>query len=95
MSRLGCTSSQNSAAARLGPMIPDQIVNEVKTALDNGVADLQLPVINWDTVDAAWGTIWEKEWEAVANTPPRHSVDGIKHLQHTSTGWQHLLLYMR
>ena len=38
-------------------MIADQVVNEVKTALDNGVTDLKLLVnqSKWDAVDAAWG----------------------------------------
>jgi len=82
-------------------MIADQIVDEVKTVVDNGVVtDLQLPVMKWDTVDAAWGTVCEKDWEAVANTPPRQCVDGItfatyKHWRAASpvvieeiTGWE-------
>ena len=28
-------------------------------------------------VDAAWGQIWEKDWEAIATTSPRQCADGI------------------
>jgi hypothetical protein len=55
-------------------LIADQVVQDVKTALDNGDTDLRLPSINWDTVATAWGSKWEQEWEAVANTPPRQCV---------------------
>ena len=67
----------------LGMMV-DQTASEVKTAPDNGVTDLQLPEIKRDTVDAAWGTIWEKDWEAVENTAPSNMWMGSP-LRHTST----------
>jgi len=38
---------------------------------------LRLPVFKWDTVEAAWGKIWEQDWEAIATTPPRQCAVGI------------------
>jgi hypothetical protein len=38
---------------------------------------LGLPSLAWNTVEAAWGTTWEKDWEDVAGTPPRQCADGI------------------
>lgn len=58
-------------------MLADQVVHEVRTATDNGEPDLRLPVFKWDTIEAAWGKIWEKDWEAIATTPPRQCADGI------------------
>lgn len=82
--RMGCVNNVGWAAMVLQMLrqlglgtIADQIVREVKTAVDNGDTDLRLPSIDWGTVEAAWGTTWDKDWEAVAGTPPRQCADGI------------------
>lgn len=61
---------------RLG-MKADQVVQEVKAAIEAGDVDLKLPVIEWDSIAAAWSATWEKDWEAVANIPPCQCEDGI------------------
>jgi hypothetical protein len=82
--RMGCVNNVGWVAMVLRMLrqlglgaIADQVVQEVQTAMDNGATDLRLPSLDWDTVEAAWDTTWEKDWETVANTPPRQCDDGI------------------
>ena len=82
--RMGCVNNVGWAAMVLRMLrqlglgaICDQVVSVVKTAMNTGDTDLRLPSLDWGTVEAAWGTIWEKDWENVANTPPRQCTDGI------------------
>jgi len=66
-------------------MLADQVVHDVKAAIDSGDTDLRLPVCKWDTVEAAWGQVWEKDWEAIATNPPRQCDDGDHGYMVTST----------
>jgi hypothetical protein len=83
--RMGCVNNVGWAAMVLRMLrqlglgtLADKVVQAVKTAMDSGdTDDLRLPSLAWDTVEAAWGTTWEKDWEDVAGTPPRQSADGI------------------
>jgi hypothetical protein len=57
----------------------EQVVEAVKTAMYSGDTDLRLPSIAWDTIEAAWGTTWEKDWELdVADTPQRQCMMGSR-----------------
>jgi len=63
-------------------MMTDQVVHDLTAAIDKGDTDLRLPVFKWDTVEAAWGQIWEKDWEATATTTPRQCADALATYKH-------------
>jgi hypothetical protein len=98
--RMGCVKNvgwaamvltQNALAAWVGSAgVRDavQVVEAVKTAMCSGDTDLRLPNIAWDTVEAAWGTTWEKDWEDVVDTPQRQCVMGSR-WKFISIGWLH------